>query len=95
MKVLFVCVANVGRSQMAEAFFNLLSEHHGESAGTMADEILARHAVPTNRLADCPPMGQMTLRCMREDEGLVPAGEDPADGGDVLRSRQGDHDSEA
>ena len=35
MKVLFVCKSNVGRSQIAEAFFNTLSKKHAsESAGT-------------------------------------------------------------
>ena len=34
MKVLFVCKSNVGRSQMAEAFFNKLSKKNiGSSAG--------------------------------------------------------------
>ena len=35
-KVLFICVHNAGRSQMAEAFFNQLAEGRGEgsSAGT-------------------------------------------------------------
>ncbi len=34
--VLFVCVHNTGRSQMAEAFFNISSDHNykAESAGT-------------------------------------------------------------
>ena len=35
MKVLFICRANVGRSQMATAFFNKLStKHHAVGAGT-------------------------------------------------------------
>ena len=35
MKVLFVCKANVGRSQMAEAFFNNYTRNHkSTSAGT-------------------------------------------------------------
>ncbi len=44
MKVLFVCVHNSGRSQMAEAFFNALAGGRGaaESAGTMP----ARHVNP-------------------------------------------------
>ncbi|MSQ28515.1 MAG: arsenate reductase ArsC [Dehalococcoidia bacterium] len=37
MQVLFVCVHNAGRSQMAEAIFNALSggRHHAMSGGTM------------------------------------------------------------
>lgn len=34
MRVLFVCRGNVGRSQMAEAFFKKLSSHQASSAGT-------------------------------------------------------------
>lgn len=34
MNVLFVCKANVGRSQMAEAWFKVLSGHNAKSAGT-------------------------------------------------------------
>src|SRR3989344_5021055 len=38
MKILFVCRANVGRSQMAEALFNKMSKKHmAESAGTKVD----------------------------------------------------------
>lgn len=38
MNILFICRANVGRSQMAEALFNKLSgKHHSESAGTSVD----------------------------------------------------------
>ena len=42
-RVLFVCVHNAGRSQMAEAFFNRLAEERGlnavaESAGTAPGE---------------------------------------------------------
>ena len=39
MKILFVCRANVGRSQMAQAFFDRLSTHESESAGTMVAEL--------------------------------------------------------
>lgn len=38
MRVLFVCVQNVGRSQMAAAFYNKLSrEGRADSAGTSVD----------------------------------------------------------
>ena len=42
MKVLFVCRYNVGRSQVARAFFDRLSRHESDSAGTRADEAIAR-----------------------------------------------------
>ena len=37
MKALFVCNANMGRSQVAEALFNQLSSESAGSAGTVAD----------------------------------------------------------
>ena len=41
MNVLFVCKANVGRSQVAQALFEGLSRHGATSAGSEADRILA------------------------------------------------------
>ena len=41
MKVLFVCNANVGRSQVAEALFSQMSGEPARSAGTRADAALA------------------------------------------------------
>ena len=39
MRILFVCKANVGRSQMAEAFFNRLSKkHRSTSAGFLVGD---------------------------------------------------------
>ena len=38
MNVLFVCMGNMGRSQMAEAFFKKLSKHTYASAGTHVGE---------------------------------------------------------
>ena len=40
MKILFVCYANAGRSQVAEELFNQLSQHKAESAGTRVDKLL-------------------------------------------------------
>jgi arsenate reductase len=46
-KVLFVCVHNSGRSQMAKAFFNILAKKRGiaDSAGTMPSEYVNPGAV--------------------------------------------------
>ena len=52
MHVLFVCRANVGRSQVAEAYFKLVSSHDATSAGTLADEMLARSNPPNRQLKD-------------------------------------------
>jgi protein-tyrosine-phosphatase len=41
MKVLFICYANVGRSQVAHAYFDTLSKHDSDSAGIAVDEIAA------------------------------------------------------
>ena len=57
MKVLFVCVANVGRSQVAEAWFNKLSVHDSVSAGTQADEIVSRTNPPSRMLKDAGSQG--------------------------------------
>lgn len=63
MKVLFVCNANVGRSQAAEALFKRLSSHEAESAGTRADEIVARSNPPTRSLGDA---GSTAIPYMKE-----------------------------
>ncbi len=52
MKIPFVCNANVGRSQAAEALFKRLSSHDAHSAGTRADEIVAGSNPPTRALKD-------------------------------------------
>ena len=52
MKVLFVCNANVGRSQVAEALFNQISGEPAVSAGTVADEIVERTKPASRSLKD-------------------------------------------
>jgi protein-tyrosine-phosphatase len=49
--VLFICIHNAGRSQMAEAFFNKLSEgrHRGISAGNKPAEAVNPVAVEAMR----------------------------------------------
>lgn len=54
MKVLFVCRQNVGRSQMAKAFYNsLTNSHDADAAGTQVSEpgqtLLERKAVSTSK----------------------------------------------
>ncbi len=52
MKVLFVCNANMSRSQVAEALFNQLFDEPATSAGTRADEIVERTKPSSRRLKD-------------------------------------------
>ena len=55
MQVLFVCTANVGRSQMAEAFFNKLSKkNHASSAGIEVGD------------AEGESIGERVVRIMKE-----------------------------
>lgn len=57
MKVLFVCHANVGRSQVAQVYFDQLSSHQSSSAGMAVDEVNARRNLPSNKIKDVPNQG--------------------------------------
>ncbi len=50
-KVLFVCSANTGRSQVARACFDQLSQHDSDSAGIGVDEYIARRNLPNRKLS--------------------------------------------
>jgi protein-tyrosine-phosphatase len=52
MKVLFVCKANVGRSQVAQAMFEGLSSHEATSAGAEADRVFAKDPRQSRQLKD-------------------------------------------
>lgn len=52
MLVMFVCQANVGRSQVAEAFFERLSQHQVCSSGLRVDEEMARNKPPSAKMKD-------------------------------------------
>lgn len=52
MLVMFVCQANVGRSQVAEAYFERLSRHEVCSSGLRVDEEMARNKPASNKLKD-------------------------------------------
>jgi protein-tyrosine-phosphatase len=54
MKVLFVCYANIGRSQVAEACFKKLSQHDCNSAGIAVNETIALRKLPSKKLKDNP-----------------------------------------
>ena len=55
MNILFVCKSNVGRSQMAEAFFSRLSKHKSISAGTNVFE------------KEGQPLHEFVVKCMAEE----------------------------
>ena len=50
MKVLFICYANVGRSQVAEACFKSMSQHDCDSAGLAVNERIAQMKLPSKKL---------------------------------------------
>lgn len=54
MKVLFICYANVGRSQVAEAYFKTLSRHDCDSAGIAVNERIAQRKLHSKKLKDNP-----------------------------------------
>ena len=67
MNVNFVCRANLGRSQMAQAMFNRLSRHRSTSTGTM---VLEMEGQTLAERAEVAPSVVLVLELMREEEGL-------------------------
>ncbi len=51
-KVLFVCFANIGRSQVARACFDQLSQYDSDSAGIGVGQQLARRNLTSRKLKD-------------------------------------------
>lgn len=71
VRILFVCVHNAGRSQMAEAWTNHLAREKGlpvvaESAGTMAGKKLNQTAVDVMREAGISMAGQTPKLLVQE-----------------------------
>ncbi len=66
MKILFVCHANAGRSQVAKALFNKLSQHKAESAGTKVEALLAEEK-PSTRTVKHATGGQPVIDYMRSE----------------------------
>jgi len=67
MNVNFVCRANLGRSQMAQAMFNRLSRHRSTSTGTM---VLEMEGQTLAERAEVAPSVVLVLELMSEEEGL-------------------------
>ncbi len=87
MKVLFVCYANVGRSQVAQAYFNTLSQHDSASAGIAVDELIVKRNLSSRKLKDVrDPRSVEYIRrefgmdiAEKERQQLMPAMLDTAD----------------
>jgi len=68
MKVLFICYANVGRSQVAQTYFDTLSKHHSDSAGIAVNERIAAMKLPSRKLKDC--LNQSSVEYVRRELGI-------------------------
>ncbi len=68
MKVLFVCQANIGRSQVAQACFDQLSSHESAGAGMAVDEITAKGNWPSKKLKDVP--NQRSVEYIKREFGV-------------------------
>jgi protein-tyrosine-phosphatase len=67
MKVLFICYANVGRSQVAHAYFQTLSKHDCDSAGIAVNERVTAMKLASRKLKDNP--NQSSVRYIRRELG--------------------------
>ena len=54
MKILFLCGGNLGRSQVAQAFFERDSRHDSVSAGTEVDRFIEIEQAPGRKVRDAP-----------------------------------------
>ena len=68
MKILFVCYANVGRSQVAQACFTTLSQHDSDSAGIAVNELIVLRNLPSRKLKDV--VDQRPVEYIRREFGL-------------------------
>jgi protein-tyrosine-phosphatase len=96
MKVLFVCYANVGRSQVAQAYFSKLSQHDSDSAGIAVNELIAKGNLASSKLKDMPTQRSVEYIgrefevdiSERERQQLTPALIDSADLVIVIAERE-------
>lgn len=68
MKVLFVCHANVGRSQVAQSYFDTLSKYASDSAGIAVDERIEAMKLPSRKLKD--NLNQRSVEYVRREFGV-------------------------
>ena len=73
MNILFVCRANVGRSQVAQVCFNKLSRHTADSAGIAVDELIVKLHLRGRKLKDVTSISraaEYNLECIRNEFGV-------------------------
>jgi protein-tyrosine-phosphatase len=73
MNILFVCRANVGRSQVAQVCFNKLSRHTADSAGIAVDELIVKLHLRGRKLKDVTSLSraaEYNLECIRNAFGM-------------------------
>ena len=71
MKMLFVCHANVGRSQVAQVYFDKLSQHTSDSAGIAVDELIAQRHLRGRQLKDdTNPAAEYIRELIRNECGV-------------------------
>jgi len=71
MKILFVCHANVGRSQVAQVYFDKLSRHTSDSAGIAVDALMAKRNLRSRKHKDAPGRAAAYIReCIRQEFGV-------------------------
>ena len=68
MKVLFICNANVARSQVAQTYFKKLSQHDSDSAGIAVNDTIALKRLPFKKLKDNP--NQRSVEYIRRELGV-------------------------
>jgi protein-tyrosine-phosphatase len=73
MNILFVCRANVGRSQVAQVCLNKLSRHTADSAGIAVDELIVKLHLQGRKLKDVTSLSraaEYNLECIRNAFGM-------------------------
>ena len=68
MRVLFICHGNVGRSQVAQVYFDKLSQHESSCAGTAVDEALARQNISSRKMKDA--LSQRSVEYIQKEFGV-------------------------
>ena len=66
--MLFICFANVARSQIAEVCFKTISRHDCNSAGIAVDDLIAKNNLPGRKLKDVPI--QRSIEYIKREFGL-------------------------